>query len=333
MFRVLQTASIFVALAIVAIVYIHAKQPIANFPDFAVFYAGGAIGPIYNPAWLKGIIPGAPLVMPFVYPPTFVMICRVLRAMPYDVAYSFWSAASGTLFLEAARRMAPRVWWLAVLAPACTIAFREGQTSFLIGGLTTLAFTLSDRPWRAGAIYGLAFALKPQVLLLLPLLLLLERSWATLVALGVTGLMICFASLALGPSLWGVWTSILLGHYKVTAALNLDQLGADGPWWWAAVVLALCGLIASLWSSPPVRLSATIGGSLLVSPHAMFYEQAMLVPAALGLLWPLNSSTFAGLIVMVGRVTGPGALALTLALNAVMPPVQRLLAARRTAQT
>ena len=312
--RFLQTVGVFVAIGVAAVLYIHTNPRDANFPDFSVFYAAGAHGPIYDPVWITSIQPGAPGLRPFGYPPTFILICRFLRLLPYDLAFGLWSAVSGVLFVEGARRLAPRLWGLAAFTPAAVVAFREGQTSLLIGGLITLAFTLPKRPWLAGVIYGVAFSLKPQVLLLLPVLMVLDRSWRTLLAMGLSGVAVCLASLALGPSLWGDWLAAVPKLYKFTAFQ--DHLDASGPWWLAAAILAIAALLASLSRPPPVRLAAVIGGSLLLSPHAMFYEQAMLVPAAIGLSWPLTGSVLPGLFILLGRVTGPITLAIALVLNA-----------------
>lgn len=265
--------------------------------DFTVFYAAGTPGPVYDARWLTSLQIGLPGPRPFAYPPSFLLVLRPLAQLPYEVALSLWAAASGVLFVEATSRLLPRLPWLVLGAPVCAWAAANGQTSLLLGALVVFGMTLPRRPILAGLLFGTAFSIKPSVLLLLPLALLVYRQWRTLIAMGATGLAICAASLIFGPELWINWIKSFDQFQAMNQLLHVRTLAAPFGLWWAAIIGAVLAVWFSASRDAPTRLVAVLGGSLLVSPHAVPYEMAMLAPATLGLIASLQRRSLAAVVV------------------------------------
>lgn len=279
-----------------------------NIPDFTIFHAAGAPGPIYDPQWLTAgqQIPGQ---RPFAYPPTFLLICRPLHLLPLGWAYALWIAVSATLFVEATGRLVSKGAWLVLASPMVLLAGAFGQTPLFIGALTILSLSLPKRPILAGVLLGIAFSIKPQVILFAPVALAIQGQWRALFAMGVTGAAACLASLALGPELWSQWFRALPGFAATQATLNIRNLGIPMPFTPFAAAAVLVGLCATRRSDLATRLLITLAGSLIISPHALAYETAMLAPPALAMLLAREWRSVAVLPVLLMKLFSPWAIA------------------------
>jgi hypothetical protein len=160
-------------------------------------------------------------------------------------------------------------------------------------------YWLKPRPALAGVLFGIAGALKPQALVLLPLALLATREWrALLTAAATVALVVLVSALVFGLGAWTDWiaavprfqrmvmsspglqrgmiTPTALGH-----TLKLDP-GALDVWRLAfglgAAVMAW--MVFRRTADPARRLAALLGGGLFVTPYAMHYDAALLAPAA-----------------------------------------------------
>lgn len=252
--------------------------------DFSVFYLAAGPGPIYDPTWIARL-ENHPGVWAFAYPPTFLLILRPLHLLPYVIAFSLWVAASAVLFVEAAGRLS-RLPWVLLLMPVAVYGAFLGQTPMFIGGLVVLGMTLLDAPLAAGALFGLAFAIKPQVMLLLPIALAMSGHWRVLLAMGATGVALCAASLILGPELWVQWVRCLPGFVAINqSAATIPAINVPPAFIPAVAILSLVALWLTRRADVSLRLLVLIGGSLLLSPHAVEYELAMLLPPLLGLAY------------------------------------------------
>lgn len=297
----------------------------------------------HSQQWLLG---EGSKVRPFVYPPSAALLFLPFGLVGFWTAYAGFILLTGALYFAAARRIsrgiAPLV--LLALAPPVVLSGLIGQLSFLIGGLVLLALLLRDRPIVAGALLGIAAALKPQLLVLFPLALALEGRWRALAAAFATGGLVCLGSLAVfGVSAWTDWLAALprfarlvaddpdLMRNVVTPIGALVRMGVGGPA--LAVAQAACVALAAglVWwtfrraGSPGQRLTALIGAGLLITPYAMQYEIAILAPAVAALAVPpgdsrwlyyllallLLSLTLPGLAILLGLlvcVLAPGSL-------------------------
>jgi alpha-1,2-mannosyltransferase len=139
------------------------------------------------------------------YPPHFLLFTWVWGLMPYMPAYVLYSLFGLILYLAVVTDGRPRADHLVllILAPAVTVNIWCGQTGFLItalliGGL----IQLDRRPLLAGVLFGL-LTIKPQLGLLLPLMLALTGRWRTIAGAAATiAVLVAAASLAFGPNVW-----------------------------------------------------------------------------------------------------------------------------------
>lgn len=283
---------------------VRVSASIENTPDFSIFYAAGTPGPVYDPLWISALVktPGTRL---FAYPPTFLLICRPLALLPFGWAYALWVALSATLFVEATGALVRRGAWLVLLNPMVLTSAALGQTPLFIGALVILGMTKLQRPLIAGVLLGIAFSIKPQVLLLLPAVLIMTARWRVLLAMGLAGLAACLASLVLGPELWWQWIASLHDFQTAQKALQIVELGAPLPLLPVCLVAAVIWLWVTREADTPARLMATLAGSFLISPHAPAYEIAQLTPPALAILFAREWRSVAMLPVLLFRFTSP----------------------------
>ena len=138
------------------------------------------------------------------YPPHIVLFVWPLGLMPYLPAYIAWCVIGIGLYLFACSSAIPRerLLFLAV-APGVAVCVFFGQNGFytaalLIGGL----LSLDRRPVLAGVLFGI-LTLKPQLGLLLPIILLLERRWVTIASTVMTAAVLFVATAMLfGLDVW-----------------------------------------------------------------------------------------------------------------------------------
>lgn len=268
--------------------------------DFACLWAGAktalrAPARIYDFEFVTALqtgwtVPGR--LRPFVYPPSALLTFLPLAALGPWSAYALAMSASGGFFLWASRRAgAP---WQLALFPCLWLVAAYGQTTFAVAGLVLLALTQRERPILAGVLFGLAAALKPQALVLLPVGLVAARQWRSLAAAACAGLVLFAVSSAVwGAHVWLDWLSALarfqhevlpqtpgLRADEITVYAGLELLGLPGA-------LAYLLAPASLWlvwaafrqdRGPLACAAALFGGTLLISPYAMNYDCALLAP-------------------------------------------------------
>ena len=315
--------------------------------DFAPLWTGARVAAsaparLYDFDYLSAL-QGWPLghdhPRPFVYPPSALPVFAPFALLPYWTAYGLWIGLTGAAYAWAGRK-AGAPWWFLVL-PWVSFTAICGQTTFLLGALTLGGLILDERrPAVAGVLFGLAIAVKPQGLLLLPLALAAQGRWRALASAAAVGLALClFAAAVWGLGPWRAWLAALprfqalvlanpgLVRNAITPYAALVQHGAPGAW---ALVLAP---FAALWvwiafrrKSPLAdRLIALVGGGFLISPYAMNYEMALLAPAAGVYLartfdwrWPL----YAAAAYAQSRSYGTGLVTLAPALS--LPLLRRL---------
>jgi hypothetical protein len=250
--------------------------------DFAVFWRTihGPISQVY-----------ADSPDPFVYPPTGLLWFQPLRLAPLWPSYIAWTTLSLAAFwFASARVLGVPAAWLASISPAIVLGLIPGQTSLLASALLLSAYALQS-PVGRGALLGLAFTLKPQLVLMAPLFLLVRGE---LVALGVMGIVIlataALATILFGLSIWAAWVHSLPNFQQVLVDRHL-ALSAVSPASYADVVgipalLALvCGLAAGVFIAfrarelqPEKMVAAVAAASLLSAPYALRYDLTALMP-------------------------------------------------------
>lgn len=281
--------------------------------DFLAMWTGGALagghpGQLYDfaavtraQAWLLG---EGGRQRPFPYPPSALLIFAPLSRLPFWWANFVWLFATlGAFAAAGVRRAMPArglVLVLIFVSPTLAWAAASGQTTFLVGALAIWALSdLQTRPIAAGALLGIAAAIKPSLLVMAPLALAAGGHGRALLGAAASGA----AMGALALAIWGVgpWLDWLAALPRFVAEIQGDpafqatlvgpaglasRLGVDGAALGAVrlssiLVGAALGVLA-FWRSAdaPTRLAGLVGGGLLATPYAMNYDAAILVPGA-----------------------------------------------------
>src|SRR5262249_33957106 len=158
-------------------------------------------GAPYDPAIIAALERQIQLsgVWPFAYPPTFLLLVWPFAQAPLALAYPLWTGLSAGLFFFAASHPVRPVLATLALAAAPIVFFSAmlGEPSLIVGAAMIGGWLWRDpRPLAAGVLFGLAAAIKPQALLLAPIVL--WGRWRTLGAMAATGAAAVAASLVFG---------------------------------------------------------------------------------------------------------------------------------------
>jgi hypothetical protein len=297
--------------AILAILYVTlAPDPYHRFPfllgtDFANTWVGarGALTgdptPWFDPARLNAELKllfgrGYPEHI-WSYPPHLLLLVWPLGFLPVWPAYLVWCAVSGALYVAVVAQNERRVLHLVLMtiAPAVSVNLYVGQNGFLtaallIGGL----LALDRRPLLAGVLFGL-LTIKPQLGILLPVMLILTGRWRTIVAAAITAVaLVGGTALVFGPKVWTDYfavagppqTRIITEGYDFfmammpTPFMNLRAAGVSAAS--AAVVqgvfsaAAVGALIWVFWRRRDPALSNALFVTLtfLATPYAFNYD-------------------------------------------------------------
>ncbi|MDQ0141773.1 glycosyltransferase family 87 protein [Cupriavidus necator] len=292
--------------------------------DFAVFWSASYLalseGPVHaydlarHLEVMKAYGPlGADsgIVLPWLYPPTFLLLALPLALLPLPFSYLLFVAGSGYAYLRVIGRLLGAgpvtqggLWLPVVAAPAVLISAVLGQNALLTAALAGGAVALlGKRPLLAGVLIGL-LAIKPQLALLVPLALLAGRHWRTLLSAGVTAVLFVSASVAvcgwetipafLQSTAWArenLMEGTPQGWYGMPSVLAAAQLAGLSPA--AAYVvqglaaLAAAGAVAYVWShtrEAPLRAAVLAAGALLATPYVRHYELTWMGIAVAGLV-------------------------------------------------
>ena len=231
------------------------------------------------------------------YPPHMVLFIWPLGLMPYVTAYVSWCLVGVALYLYASSLAIPRdrLLFLAV-APGIAVCAFFGQNGFytaalLIGGL----FSLDRRPILAGVLFGI-LTIKPQLGLLLPIVLLLERRWLTVASAIVTSaVLVAVTCMLFGASIWlefwqkvvpqQVWLTetsngllyAMVGTPFYAARMLFLPLKAAWAVQYAASALAVAAVVWTYWKRRDRDLSFAllITATFLFTPYILNYDMVI----------------------------------------------------------
>lgn len=234
--------------------------------------------------------------VPWVYPPTYLLVVLPFYLLPYVGAYVAWCVANIAAGAAAGWTVLKK-WWtplLVIFFPATGLNIFAGQNGGITAALMLGGLGLLDRrPAWAGVLFGL-MSYKPQFGILIPLALVAGRHWVAFIfaAVSVVGFA-CVSYFAFGAGPWEMWISHAQVDWTVQAELRwlksitiypmargfgLGPVAAAG----LQVVSALIatGIVIYSWrraTSPELRAAALSFGTLLATPRAMVYELAVLL--------------------------------------------------------
>jgi alpha-1,2-mannosyltransferase len=232
------------------------------------------------------------------YPPHLLLFTWPFALMPYMMAYILYCVAGLIVYLAVVTDGQPRAEHLVLLtlAPAVIVNIWCGQNGFwttalLVGGL----IALDRRPILAGALFGV-LSIKPQLGVLLPLMLALTGRWRTILAAAMIIVMLmALTSLAFGPNVWAAYvndampvqTEVFLRDYEnfmahmPTAFMNARVAGLSlSVAAWLQALLSLASIIAVVWvfwRRRDVDLSNAllVTATFLVTPYAFNYDMVV----------------------------------------------------------
>jgi hypothetical protein len=320
---ILLTVGICAALAIDLLVLLLRQPPALNsdfmaFWSFPRFAAGHPVTQIYDAATLqafqKTLYPGFRSFYPYLYPPTFLLPSWWLKFLPFGQAEGLWTLAGLAMCVPAAMALFPRhrlAVLVAILAsPASILNFMTGETAYFTAALLFFGLAaLPTRPALAGIAFGL-LTLKPQLGVLIPVLLLARGEFRCILFACLTaGALVALSCLAFPPDLWLLWWRTLPAYQSqyfsggglnlniiVTPAANLVTLGlAPAVAWGAQIGIAVLVAALLVWVArrAPYRVAvaALLAGSFLAVPHAYAYD-SITIPAAMALCLTARTPTW-----------------------------------------
>ena len=319
----LALSATFVALCVQSIV---TAAPPYKFGDFQALWTSGFLAQNGEPAanydphtlHLRQVALGmrAGEHNPFPYPPIFLLILAPLGGLGRVAAFALFMGVTFAGYLWASTGGRWRDWpglLGAIAAPATGVNLIFGQSGFLAGGLMLGGLNLVERrPIVAGVLFGL-LAYKPQLGVLVPVVLVAARCWLALAAACST-VVVCAAAatVVFGANIWGLWISSLLDYSHMTmvdrlmptVAGSLRSAGAPD-----AVALAVQAGVAIavgvvVWRAcrggvTPRAAALAVVGAFLATPHALNYDLPMTTAA---IVWCLDRRLRASHGLFVGEI-------------------------------
>jgi alpha-1,2-mannosyltransferase len=243
------------------------------------------------------------------YPPYFLLLAAPLAALPYFVGLLLWQLATLALYLLAIRavlravsvsssaepverRLDPLWLPLALAFPAVFVNLGHGNNGFLTAALIGGALALLDRrPTVAGILFG-CLAYKPQLALLIPLVLALTGRWRVIMSAAATVAVLTLVTTAIfGLEPWRAFiewmpfTRVYVlenggpGWEKIQSVFSWVRMwGGSVPLAYAihgATALALTGALVWMWRRRidfAMQAAALCIVTILATPYVLDYD-------------------------------------------------------------
>jgi alpha-1,2-mannosyltransferase len=232
--------------------------------DFSLLFDGNAFTD-FQYALLKPWFVAPPTLHPWLYPPLFLLLLAPLTILSFPVSYAVFQLSTGAAALVAlAWRGAQRgfSWWSALLLlafPASCPEVLAGQNAFLstallIGGVRAL----DSQPALAGAMLG-ALAYKPQLFLMVPIVLVAKRAWRAFGFLcASTLLLVLISAVVFGPLSWWLWLDSVVRGGDPSQANWYNQTFLTGFSFYVCATLAGMAPLAAKLAQAAVSLAAAL---------------------------------------------------------------------------
>ncbi len=281
-------------------------------PDFIDYYTAARVELTAGPARLydlhlqdqaqQAIAGHHVLLLPYLLPPWSALPTALLGLLGYRAAYIAMGlvtlgalAAASALLIRTAGLGGRR----ALLAATLAAGFLPGFVLLLQGqgdGLAVLALALAARYWvrgqdgRAGVLAALSLV-KPQLVLLVPVLFLATSSWRALAGYAGAALALVLVTLPFfGLDGWRAYLGLVvpgLGPgFPLRGSASFSLVALPGPGWLHALLL-LAATVPVVWALAQrgdrrLSFALAVAGSLLITPYANAHDVSLLlVPLAL----------------------------------------------------
>ena len=291
-------AILFVIVAVWACAILFTERKAGDFLSYwaaAKLAVGGQAALAYDVQAHRAVeLAAAPVegLLPFAYPPPFLLLIVPLGLLSYPAAFAVWLALSACLFAVASARVAPLHYRLA--HPQAIGNALIGQNAFLTSAIFIAGTARLERaPFLGGAILGL-LALKPQLALLLPVALIADRQWRAIAGGALSTAALLLAAFALlGPAAYGGFLDIvplftgalaaeswpwneLASTFAFARHLGIPHAPALALH--AIVALAAAVLAWRAWRARREdRVAVLAAATLLVPPYLFTYDALLMV--------------------------------------------------------
>jgi hypothetical protein len=235
--------------------------------------------------------------LPFLYPPTWLLLLLPLAFLPYLLALGLWLVLTLGFYLYVLKKIIPHNLTIpmALAFPATFQNFFHGQNGYLSaallgGGL----YMLRRNPLAGGVLLGL-LSYKPNLWPLIPLAMIAGRHWRALCAAVFTTLFLVLCSvLVLGGDTWRAYLQNLDLPVKLLqsgslplekmvtffAALVLSHVNMDIVISIQAMLMLFTGCtVYALWRRPvsfEMQAAGLVLGVLLFTPYVFSYDLTLL---------------------------------------------------------
>ena len=234
------------------------------------------------------------------YPPHVLLLIWPFGLFSYVTSYVLWVVTGFGLFLWTASdgKLDRGLLLFLASSPVAFVIVLTGQNGFFTAALLLTALHQWDRrPALAGVMLGL-LSVKPQLILLMPLVLMLTGRWRCLAFAALTAMaMAALTTLLYGPAIWRDYLveavpfqnivmtqgiGLMLGMMP-TAFINARLMGAPLEFAWVLQALASAlALAAIVWTfrkkrDPMLSNAMLLVASLLVTPYSFNYDMAALI--------------------------------------------------------
>ena len=236
------------------------------------------------------------------YPPHILLLLWPFGLFPYLASYALWLVAGFGVYLWAASdgKFDRELLLFLALSPVAMVLVLTGQNGFFTGALLLGVLAQWDkRPVLAGIMLGL-LSVKPQLVLLMPLVLMMTGRWRCLAAAasdrgGDDGA----ETVLYGPGRVDRLSrgsgavpehrddqghrADVVARMMPTAFINARLMGAPDVVAWALqAVAAVTALAAVAWTfckrrEPMLSNAMLLAASLLVTPYSFNYDMAALI--------------------------------------------------------
>lgn len=235
------------------------------------------------------------------YPPPFLLIAGLFATLPYLPALVAWQLATLIPFTMMMQRLVPGrdTLLLTLAAPVTLFCVTQGMNGFLTALLLAGGLMVLDRrPMAAGLLFG-CLIYKPQLALILPIVLLSGRHWRAIAGAFVSAGFLVGLTLVIWG--WPVWQAFIesvalsrtaiieggvAGFHKIVTPFAAARLWGASVFVAYIVQVVFTGLaIASVITvsrktrMAALRNSVVCAAVVISTPYAFDYDMVVLLPA------------------------------------------------------
>lgn len=228
---------------------------------------------------------------PFPYAPTMLIWIQPLSLVAKWPAFFLFGALSAlALFLAIRPHLSKSAIALTLISPPFARGIFTGQVSAVVAALTIWACGTANRA-AAGVAFGLIASVKPQLVIMAPLMLAFNKDWRAFVYAGLTFAATVILSLVLfGPERWAEWVASMDHFRNAVAGTNVIRSGVSPAviaerFGFPPLPFLMLGTLAGAVTvylcrdSEPIEKAAAITlGSIMAAPYALAYDLTGAVP-------------------------------------------------------